>query len=39
MNDDDSQSNPAHDLMKVGSMGTLGQENFFFCLVLKSTIT
>ena len=40
MNDDDSQGNPAHDLMKVGSMGTLDQEKKdFFRLVLKSTIT
>ena len=40
MIDDDPQSNPAHDLMKVGSMGTLGEERKdFFRMVLKSTIT
>ena len=40
MNDNDSQSKLAHDLMKEDSLGTLGQEKKdFYCLVLKSTIT
>ena len=40
MNEEDSQSNPAHELMKDASMDRLGQEKIdFYDMVLKNTIT